>query len=302
MSTHSIPIRTCLETGSTCPWVYGYAAELEGEDVHALRNDPGVIDRALSGAAELFGLPAVTPSFDPTLEADAMGCAVSPEMGVESGCITTLDDALDISVEHTLDHPRIETVLDGTERLTATLSESSVLGSLSGPGHLVSAVIAGTDAEAEAVEEAWFVASDVQVALANAYLDRGCDGLLLLEPEGFTEIAEYKDAIMPLVNVVDHFDGTTIAMTGAVRPDDLRAAGSFGIDAVAGRLDNPDRLLDVATEQGVTLGASVPDGVLLEGSAAEYIAGLPDAVFPTSEWAVPQGVPPEHLHAMMEAH
>lgn len=299
------PIRRCLDRRSPpLPWLDAYAAHIAGEQPEALRTDAGAITRSVETCIDLFGLPAVAISLDPMLAAEAAGCSMrrnSDTPTVASGCIASFDDALAVDPEDVVAHDRLATVLEATDRLATTASGCSVLGGMTGPATLVDALLVDADPGPALREETWFVASDIQVALANAYLERGADGVVILEPAGTRTGPGYEDAIVPLINVVDHFDAATVLVVDSVTESDLERSSAFGIDAVTGHAEDVDRLARVATDHDVTLGVAVPNDHLVNETIGTYLSSVPDDVLVTTERDVPAAVPPESLHALMNA-
>lgn len=301
------PIEDCLDRREPpLPWISEYAAELESESVGSFRTDAGARTRSLATAADLFGLPAVAASFDPTLAAEAVGCSVERDDGPEGawaveGIVASLDDALDVDVDAVTERGRVPAVLDATERLVATLGGTSVLGGLAGPAWLADALLAGADADEATLEEVGFVAEDVAIALANAYLDRGVDGLVVLEPDGPAIAERFRDAVVPLLNVVDHYDAVALLARRAVDDEGVELAASVGFDAVTGQVANPERAASVAEDAGIVLGVGVPDDRLLDGptSVGSFRSTLPTGVLCSTEWAIPAGTAPEAVHELV---
>jgi len=311
----SAPIADCLDRGEPpLPWVYRLAADLEGEDRADLPGDAGALSRSLSTAADLFGLPAVCPSFDPAITAEAAGCAVADDeeggtLRVTDGPVESVDDAFDLDVDGAVEGGRMPAALDATERLTATLDGTSVLGGIAGPGTLADALLSVDDPDPDLHFEATLTAGDVGVALANAFFDRGADGIVVLEPDGVggdtggggggTDEEAYRDAVVPLSNVIDHYDATAILAQRSVGAADVELAADLGFDAITGRAG--DDAVDAAADAGIALGVGVPADLLLDGPDAvdSFVDDHPSDTFFATEWEVPAGVEPEALHQLM---
>lgn len=295
------PIERCLaERRPALPWVGAYAAGLEGESVGAFRTDAGARARSLSTAADLFGLPAVATTLDPTVAAEAAGCTVDPAAGTVAGVVETVEEALDVDVDAVAERGRVPAVLDATERLVATLDGTSVLGGVPGPAWLADALLARPDVEPEVAEEVAFVAEDVAIALANAALDRGADGVVVLEPDGPDDPDAFREAAVPLLNVVDHFEATAVLVGRAVDPGAVALAGDLGFDAVTGRVADPADALVAAEDAGVVLGVGVPGERLRVGPDAvdAFVADLPEGALLSTEWAVPVGAAADAVHRL----
>lgn len=285
----STPIETCLQRKHPpLPWVYEYAGVLEGVDPEAMWRDPGALAHALDASADLFGLPAVPTHFETGLEVENVGQ------------IDSLDEALEIDPENVLEHDQAGCILDATKRLVGTITGTSVLGALTGPARLVESLLAD-DVNDETREEVWFIASDIQMAMANAYLDRGVDGLVVLEPDGVRDTLEYEDAIVPLDNLADHFGVPTVVVQAHLAGDDIPIAEEYGFDAVFGSVSEGVTAAIGEGDRDITLGAAIPDKAFRDDTVEKAIAQLPGGVLATSEWGVPRDASVDALHTLMHA-
>jgi hypothetical protein len=286
-----------FDAGRPMPWLFELAADLADEPVDALDTDPGVIARSLSGAVDLFSLPAVTVSFDTTVEADAVGCSVT-DAGVE-GIVESVDDAFAVDIDTVVDSERVAVRLNATERLADTC-EAAVLGGVTGPALLAKHLLAGDDVAAEVHEEAVFTAGEICVELANAYLDAGADGVAVLEPGG-VDAPLYREATAPVVNTLDHYNAAGVVVADTLSPADVRTAGAVGFDAVTGAVADSASVLDAAADSDVRLGIGVPSETFREGpeAVATFREELPDSAGCSSQWTVPRDTSPEAVHELM---
>lgn len=302
------PIAACLDRRDRpLPWLFSAAARFEGADRGAMLADPGILARSLSTAADLFDLPAVCTGFDTTLEADAAGASVEPDDGgkqVVEGCFRSVDDLLEFDPGGLTTRGGLPVVLEATDRLTATLDDTSVVGGVTGPRRLAASVLhedASTDSDDDLAYEAALTAGDVAVELANAYLERGADGIAILEPDGIEGTDRYRDAITPLVNVLDHFDAVGVAVQRSLDPEEIVLGADLGFDAITGRLEEPRAVMDDGPDVDVAVGVGVPADRFLEGPDAidEFRSDLPPGTLLSSEWEVPPETEPETLHRLM---
>ncbi len=268
-------------------WCYEYGAALAGEDPAALPTDAGALARSLTACVDVFGVPAVAPTFDPTLEADA----IREALPVDS--IETADDAFAVAVEDVLGDSRIETALDATDRLGAELDDASVVGSLTGPRTILESLPASEDPDI--LEETSFLVEDVLVALANAYLERGAAGLLIQEPAGPSDGAGSGEALTPVANVAGHYDAVSLLLVDDATERDVELAADVGIDALAANEDVEDRL-EGTVPADLDLGKALAPEQLGEGSSV----GAPHGAFLTTHGPVPRDVDPEIIHALMD--
>lgn len=292
------PIERCLaDRDPPLLWGNAIAAQIEGESVEALRSDAGALARSLSTAATLFDLPAVTTSFDPTLEVEALG-AEMPSDGSAEGIVATIDDALAVPIEPIAELGRLPAHLEATDRLVGTLDDTSVLGGITGPTDLSKLLLEPEIDDEEVVEEATYLASDVAVALTNEYLSRGADGITLVEPEGIDDPDRFVDATRPILNVVDHFGGTAILAKREVHPSTVAAAGTANFDAITGVVPEIEPTVAAADRHDVTLGVGIPDRRFLD-DVNDFVTALPGDPLLSSQLTVPEQTSPETIHRVM---
>lgn len=270
-------------------WLYAHGAKLAGEDVAELGRNPGALTRSLEACVDVFGVPVVAPAFDTGFENRAVRNSL-----VGGEAIAAPEDAFDVVAEEVLADGRIETILEATERLTTTLEDASVIGTLTEPRTLVEGLVA-TDAP-ETLEETWFLVEDVQIALANAYLDRGVDGLMILPSTGFRADPREAAALRALANVAEHFDSTTLAFVEDLDEESVRFASNVGFDALAA----PTGVDEPRVPDDRSLGLALPADEFRNGRVDRVRANLPPEVFVTSEAPLPADVPPEAIHDVMD--
>lgn len=282
------------------PWLWSAAARFAGEDPGALGDDAGAVARSLSLAAELFDLPAVCTSFDLGREAEALGCTVTAD-GV-AGVVEGPEAAFDLDVTGIVDAGRVPVTLDATERLVSAL-DVDVVGGMTGPAtlttHLLAGPLEGTDDET--VAETVFAATDACVELVNAHLDRGADGVALLEPDGVSRVPQYAAVASSIANVVDHYEAGSVVVTERADTATIASVGALGVDVVTGGVEDPATAIAAAAEAGMTLGVGLPAETLRAGPDAldRFRRSLPDGSLVSTAWTVPRSVAPETLHRLM---
>lgn len=293
------PIERCLaDSAPALLWINAIAAEIEGKSINALRSDAGTLTQALSTAATLFDLPAITTTFDSTLEISAIGNETSSD-GLSEGIVTTIDDALAVPTDAIAEQGRIPAHLEATDRLVGTLDDTSVLGGITGPSHLRTSLLRpGVDDEA-VIEETTYLASDIAVALTNAFLSRDADGITLVEPDGIGDPDRFIDATRPILNVVDHFDATTILAQNRVQPSTVATAGMAGFDAVTGLVPEFEPTLAAADRHQITLGVGIPDHRFVDDAVDDFFANIPGDPLLSSQLTIPKQTSPETIHRLM---
>lgn len=293
-----------LKADRPLPWLFECAAAIEGESVADLYTDPGTIARSLSGAADLFELPAVSASFDTTLEAEAAGCAVDTSGDaprVTAGCVGSVDDAFDVPITGISEQGRVPTFVDAVERLQASVDDVAVFGGITGPNQLATHLLADPeDAPRDVAEEALFTAGDIGAEIASTYLDAGADGVAVLEPGGIDR-EFYTDPATAITNVLDHYEVPGVLVTSELTTAEIERAAAIGFDAVTGRVDSPAAAIETAVETGIELGVGIPRERFTDGpdAVATFLEELPANVSLSSEWTVPRETAPEAIHSVM---
>lgn len=282
------------------PWLWRAAAQIAGEDPAAMGTDAGVVARSLALAANLFDLPGVCSSFDTGLEAAALGCTVTDDD--VTGFVDGPADALDIEVAGVVDGGRVPVALDATERLASAV-DVDVIGGLTGPATLTEHLLAAPlpESAAETVEETLFAATDACAELVNAHLNRGADGVALLEPNGVGRVPQYDEIVTSIANVVGHYEAGSVVVTERADAATIDRAGAVGLDVVTGRVEDPRVAIETAADAGVTLGVGLPQATLSAGPDAveRFTADLPTGTLVSTAWTVPPATPPEALHRLM---
>lgn len=292
-------ITDAFDADRPMPWLFEVAAEFADEPVAGLDEDPGVIARSLTGAADLFSLPAVVVSFDTSVAAEAVGCTVT-DAGVE-GIVESVDDAFAVNIDAATNSDRLQVRLDATERLSETC-DAPVLGGVTGPALLAEQLLADQSVSAETREEAVFTAGEICVELANAYLDADADGVAILEPEGL-DAPLYREAIEPVVNTLDHYEAEGVIIGETLTQQDVRTAGEVGFDGVTGAVEDRENALQAATDSDILLGVGIPRETFRAGpdAVATYREETPSDVGLSSQWTVPRDIAPEAIHELMDS-
>jgi uroporphyrinogen-III decarboxylase len=291
-------VEEAIGAGHAAPWLFELAAELADEPLDGLDDDPGVIARSLSGAVDLFSLPAVSVSFNTTVEAEAVGCTTTE--GAVEGVIGTVDDAFAIDIGAVVETNSVDVRVEAIERLADTC-EAAVLGGVTGPALLSEQLLIHDDAATEIREEAVFTAGEICVELVNTYLDAGADGVAVLEPNGL-DVPLYGEAAEPIINTLDHYEAEGTVVTDTAAPQDVRTAATVGFDAITGAVDD-ERVIQAAQDRDIAFGVGVPREAFKSGpdAVAAFRDELPADVGLSSQWTVPQGTPPEAIHELMDS-
>ncbi len=291
-------VEEAIGAGRAAPWLFELAAKLADEPLDGLDDDPGVIARSLSGAVDLFSLPAVSVSFNTTVEAEAVGCTTAGES--VTGVIETVDDAFTIDIDAVVGADGVDTRIEAIERLADTC-EAAVLGGVTGPALLSEQLLIHDDASTELREEAVFTAGEICVELVNAYLDAGADGVVVLEPDGL-DVPLYAEAAEPIINTLDHYEAEGTVVTDTAAPQDVRTADTVGFDAITGAVDD-ETVIQEAQDRDIAFGVGVPREAFKSGpdAVAAFRDELPSNVGLSSQWTVPRETPPEAIHELMNS-
>lgn len=303
------------------PWVCRFAARLEQLPAAAMLADAGLLSRALLNAQRLFGYDAICNVFDPSLEAEACGCALRWPEGEGAAEVVSYPLAAGqrLDVEGVEARGRLPAVLEATRRLVAVAgAEVAVIGVITGPVALArrlageglpSALDGGSPQAAEAVA----LAGRVGQKLCRAYGELGVDAVVIaddalgrLRQEG---VAAAAPALRSIANVARFYDAATLLLAphcGAgeaasllnLPVDGLVIAGPFAEKQLPEAAPAaPGRLRGLALETAALLGTPEQAGE----AAGRLLAAAGPGSFLATEWEVPPEASVEGFHALMAA-
>jgi uroporphyrinogen decarboxylase len=228
------------------PLVWSFAAKVRQATVKEMATNPALTATALSDAQKLFGYDAIITVFDPSLEAEALGCRVDwisefqPPL-VASHPLEEGKSIADLNADF-LNKGRIPAVMETATRLNIVRGkEVAVIGVVTGPTtlgfHLQGdsfLLQLGKDA-AEAKKTMNFAKKCCQ-DLIKSYCDISIDTIMVVEemPSRGEEPArrEMKAAYRAMWNVLRYFKGYSVLLAYGCTADNLELLCSLGADAV----------------------------------------------------------------------
>lgn len=303
------------------PWVCSFAAQLEQIEVQAMFSDAGSLSRALINAQKLFGYDAIVNTFDPSLEAEALGCRIDWGNGEElPGVVshplsegTTIED-LDIS---NLDkRGRLPAVLEATKRIKAIRGKDvAIVGIITGPltlaRHLkgegfINELTQGTEEAKQIIT----LAGNVNLKLCRTYCELGVDLIAVAEEMlGQVNSSLYQLLVSPLRsvwNVARFFNVHSLIVSkgrfeGQIEP--ILGLQADGV-ALAGDIDYV-QLKNLAQTRNCCYGRNIPDSALLgdlpraKAATLDCLSSKGKGFFLSTEWDIPCAAGVDNVHEVM---
>jgi uroporphyrinogen-III decarboxylase len=287
--------------------------------VGELFSNPTTLANSLQSCRRLFGYDGVTVLFDPTLEAEACGCAISwaegqpPEI---AGDLCAAGRDLDsVQIQGIETRGRIPVVLEAAKRLASTMGkEVALLGVITGPATLSRQLMGDAfDSAAEAFGDEFRkmidLSGDIALALLRAYGELKMDGIVLADPELVSLkpvcCRGVQPALRTLRNLAGFYDMPLILQTGDIPPDSLQAF--FGLEADAFAPATAPSGMAGHFPPGAMLGGCIPPAALLgarddvDKAVLDLTAAAGDTpCFITTAGEVPPETPAPNLHRVMQ--
>jgi len=292
------------------PLVCSFAAKLRQISVQEMFNNPTIYANALREAHRLFGFDVLLTSFDPSLEAEALGCQVEwvardrpPQ--VISHPLSSGEGIEGLSsLEGWESRGRIPTVFEVTRRLVRVLSqEVAVIGVLTGPISLARQ-LRGEGFLEELKEGTPFAqelldfSSQCCLKMAQSYAELKVDGLLVIEDrfnllEGQT-IERLNSNLQPLANLLRYFSLPWLLLIKDCREELLDQVLLLPADAFI--LDSPGK-----GRGGEVPVADIIPTELLQGDIRDLREGLAPILegfgspLLSHEWEIPYHTPVQNV-------
>jgi len=298
------------------PWVCIHAARVEQLPLQKMLSDSSLLARSLQSAQKLYDYDMGINIFDPTIEAEACGCAVQwaddRELPVFKNHlpIDQISEGVILSLRN---RGRLPVVLEATKRLKISLGRTvAIAGVVSGPfavaSHLIGHPILGDlETNPEGTKNIIELAGKVCLEVCKSYCDLDLDLMGLADsvlpqlPVRYLPLA--LSVLRPLVNVIRFYDSVPILLAHGCTKDSLELLTKMEVDGMV--VDGGIELeLREKLPQGV-VGKAIPLP-LLQGPKEKLIAHIQDCLkgdwrglFISTDWQVPYDTPPENMHAIM---
>ncbi|MCJ7795532.1 MAG: hypothetical protein MUQ56_01975 [Thermoleophilia bacterium] len=295
-----------------------YAARLQQLSYQQVTTDATLLANALQGAPRLFDCDGLIILADPTIEAEACGCAV--EWRDDQPVVTShpLEGAApsDIAPAGVDTGGRLAVAFEVARRLQAVIGKDvALLPEVAGPvtlaGHLRGpSFLAELLEESESALRALDLAAQVTVHVAKQYLQLGIHLLVVVDPVlgrlDQARFARVASNLRTLWNVADFFDARILLQTEI--SDSSGIEGLVGLGAGGLVLEGGADLREVTALAGrrdQSVGAALPAELMsgevheLEQAVAGWRGGgtSPYAYFALCD--IPRSVPPENVLAVV---
>jgi len=309
-----------LERVPFIPWVCSFAAQLEQIPVEAMLSDAGLLSRSLLNAQALFRYDAIANVFDPSLEAEACGCAIDWSQGgglprVASHPLSEGAGIEDIDISTLENQGRLPAILEATKRLVVVKGEElAVAGVITGPltlaRHLRGEAFAADLAQgAEDAAKVVTLAGDIALRLCRRYCELGVDLVVVAEEMlGQIQPGRYQAvaaSLRSIWNVAKFYDVHSLLLTRGCAEEHIEPAFELKADGVvlSGHTDCR-QVRDAAQKRRCCYAGCMPSSTLL-GTPAEVrdaaVASLSErgrGFFLSTEWEIPCAASVNNMHEL----
>jgi len=299
------------------PWVCIHAARVEQLPLQKMLSDPSLLARALQSAQKLYGYDMGINIFDPTIEAEACGCAVKWTNDREFPVLKDhppIDQMSEDAISNLRKRGRLPAILEATKRLKINLGRTVAIGGVvTGPFALASHlaghwIIDDLETNPEGAKKIIELAGKVCLEVCKSYCDLEpdliglADSVLPQLPVRYLPLA--LSVVKPLVNVIRFYDSVPILLAHGCAKDSLELLTKMEVDGmvVDGNLE-PDLRERIPH---CVVGKAIPLP-LLQGPKEKLIVCIQDCLkgdwrgfFISTEWQVPYDTPPENMHAILK--
>ncbi len=307
------------------PLVWSFAANVHQVTVREMAADPGLMANALSDTQKLFGYDGIVTTFDPSLEAEALGCSVdwtneNQPPKVVSSPLREGRSLADLNADF-LNKGRLPTVLESAKRLNMVRGkELAVIGVVTGPAMLGSHLLGESfwpgleKGFPEAKKTINFTKKCCQ-DLIKAYCDMGINIVMVVEempdkPDESTN-RQMKAACRSMWNVLRYFKGSSMLLAHGCAEDNLELLCNLGADCVvAGGTSEKVSMGDLAGKYNLCFGGVVQTQDMVGSDAVAVRSKTSDVprnsavnrgFFLTTEWELPYDISPKVFHEVIGA-
>jgi uroporphyrinogen decarboxylase len=300
------------------PWVCIHAARLEQLPVQKMLSDPSLLARALQNAHKLYGYDMGVNIFDPTIEAEACGCAVKWTSDRELPVIENhppIDQMGDDAISNLRNKGRLPVVLEATKRLKINLGRAiAIAGVVTGPFTLASHlkggnIIDGLDRHPEQAKKIVELAGKVCLEVCKSYGELELDLIVLADsvmPQlPIRNLPLVLSVLKPLVNVIRFYNSVPLLLANGCTQDSLELLTKTDVDGMV-----VDGGIESDIRQKIphcVVGRTIPSSVL-KGPKDELIRYIKDCLkkdarglFISTEWQVPYDTPPENMREIIKS-
>ncbi len=303
------------------PFVGCHAATLLGASADEYLRSVDLICRGVEAAIDRYQPDGIPVAFDLQIEAEALGCnlhwSVDTPPAVTNHPLTSGVALEDLAVPGP-DAARIPVVLDATRRLREANSELALYGLITGPFTLALHLL-GTDIFMRMFDDPDYVGRllqftrDVAIAMADYYLEAGCDVIAVVDPmtsqigpDQFTEFV--TPYVAPVFESIHRRKGMSSFFVCGHAQQNVEVMCQSGPQNICVDENIPlDFVRDVCREKGVSFGGNLQLTTVLllgkkedaEKNAAECLAiGQNTGFLLAPGCDIPFATPAENLEAV----
>lgn len=299
------------------PWVCVHAARLEQLPVQNMLKDPSLLARALQNAYKLYGYDTAINIFDPTIEAEACGCAVRWTDDRELPVLEDhqpIDHMSEDAISGIRNKGRLPVVLEATQRLKINLGRAvAIAGVVTGPFTVASHlrghdIIDDLNSNPEGAKKIVELAGKVCLEVCKSYGELELDLIVLADsvmPQvPIRNLSLALSVLRPLANVIRFYNSVPLLLAHGCTGDSLELLTKVEVDGmvVDGTVESEMRQKLPHCAVGRTISSSV-----LRGPKDELMACVEDCLkgdwrghFISTEWEVPYDTPPENMHEILK--
>lgn len=306
------------------PLICSFAAKLRGISVKKMFTNPTYLANSLRDAQKLFGFDAITNIFDPSLEAEALGCQIEwvSDEKLPSVMSHPLADGKGINdLDQDFEKKgRVPLVLEATKRINILMGkELSIIGVVTGPltlgKHLKGdTFLTGLKEDSQTSKEVLDFAGKISLKVANLYCELGLNTILIVE-QVLNEVENLDSNNIRLVyesiwNVLRFYRANSLFLAHGCKDNQVESICGLGVDGVM--INGQSQLLKakgVSQKYGVCFSGNIPTEVLisepkqkqLRESVMDYlrIGGEEKGFFLSTEWEMPYSTHPQNIHELM---
>ncbi len=300
------------------PWVCTFAAKLEQIGIETILSDAGSLSRALINSQKLFGYDAIVNVFDPSLEAEALGCKIDWGNGetlprVASHPLSEGQTIEGLDVANVEKRGRLPAILEATKRLNIIRGkEVAIVGVITGPLTLArhlkgDSFLADLNHDSDETRKIINLAGNVELKLCRAYCELGVDVIAIVEEMlGQVNPGQYQAVAAPLRsiwNVAKFYNVRSLILSKGCRDEQVEPISALQADGLAltGNIDFT-QLSATALKRKSCYARSITDSALLgtpsqvKNATLECLSSKGKGFFLSTEWEVPYSTDVNNIH------
>ncbi|MGI9324564.1 MAG: uroporphyrinogen decarboxylase family protein [Pseudomonadales bacterium] len=212
--------------GKFIPWHYAIAANIRQVSLQEMAVDAQLMASAVIDSAKLFNPPALCMNFDPTLWAEAAGCAT--DWGSLSPC-TMPGGSADPNPDLVRECPRVTTLIDAIQRVKGTLPQQPLACAMAGPATIAYSLEIGQPAST--MDQ--FTVGELITEYVNVLCEHRIDNLVVIESANIEdhELAPWvaSKQYSRIAKLANHYsvDTTLLCPQASLNEEQIREFDAF---------------------------------------------------------------------------